>query len=111
MGAGFASFQLERNGSDRQTFPHPGTFLYPGDPARESAQDFAPHVRDGDRGRASDESKKHPRLVPITQGDGETRRFTAGLARALDRLRGNVSAVPPRARAVSEESGAIFAHG
>ena len=54
---------------------------------------------------------KDPRPFPTNPGRWRKPRVTARLARALNRLRGNVSAVPARARAVSEESSAIFAHG
>src|SRR5204862_7549401 len=85
MGARPAGFHVERNGSDRQTFPHPGAFLYPGDPARKSAQDFTSYVGDGDWRGAGDESKKNARFVPVTQPMAKVAAsLRALLARSID---------------------------
>src|SRR6476620_4866382 len=85
MGAGLAGLHVERNGSDRQTFPHPRAFLYPGDSARKSAQDFASHVGDGHRRRAGDEGKGNARFVPVTQPMAEIAvSLRALLARSID---------------------------
>src|SRR6476646_10849273 len=85
MGAGLAVLHVERNGSDRQTFPHPGAFLYPGDSAGKSAQDFTSHVGDGHRRRAGDEGKGNARFVPVTQPMAEiVASLRALLVRSID---------------------------
>ena len=57
---GLQAFHVERNGSDRQTLPHPRAFLHAGDSARQGAQDFASHRRDGDRRGARPEGESAP---------------------------------------------------
>ena len=42
---GLQAFMWTRNGSDRQTFPHPRAFLHAGDQSRQGAQGFASHCR------------------------------------------------------------------
>ena len=66
MGPGFAGVHVDRDGSDRQTFPHPRAFLHPSDQARQGAQGFASDLGHGDRGRARHESEARPRFVPVT---------------------------------------------
>ena len=66
---GLQAFMWTRDGSDRQTFPHPRAFVRAGDQAREERQGFASHRGDGDRRRASDEGEACPRLVPVSRAD------------------------------------------
>src|SRR5207249_148997 len=74
------------------TVSHPGAFLYPGDPARKSAQDFTSYVGDGDRRGAGDESKKNARFVPVTQ---PMAKFAASLRALLARSIDYAGMFPP----------------
>src|SRR5882762_4457411 len=86
MGARFAVIHVERDRSDRQTFPHPGTFLHSGDSPGKSAQDFTPDGSAGDRGRTRDEGQSNPRPISMSAvvETEVTRSLRALLAQSID---------------------------
>src|SRR5205085_12411250 len=72
-----AEIPLERNGSNRQAFPHSSAFLRPSHQTRERPQGFASDRSHGDRRGAGHESEEGARLVPVSSMSfsyGEERR-------------------------------------
>src|SRR5437868_14271445 len=85
MGPGFAGLHVDGDGSDRQTFPHPGTLLHTSDSPRRCAQSYPSHRGYGDRGRARHKSEALARYVPVFREEKATKQsfYVPELARLL----------------------------